>query len=49
MTYVSEGMRAALVPSVPHITPWVCIVVLVGSLAALLAIGGRGFYRRAID
>ena len=49
MTYVSEGMRAALVPSVPHIRPWVCIVVLVCSLAVLLAIGVRGFYRRAID
>ncbi len=49
MTYVSEGMRAALVPSVPHIAPWVCIVVLVCSLAVLLTIGVRGFYRRAID
>jgi ABC-2 type transport system permease protein len=49
MTYVSEGMRAALVPRVPHIAPWVCIVVLLGSLAVLLAIGVRGFYRRAID
>jgi ABC-2 type transport system permease protein len=49
MTYVSEGMRAALVPSVPHIAPWVCIVVLVCSLVVLLAIGVRGFYRRAID
>jgi ABC-2 type transport system permease protein len=42
-------MRAALVPRVPHIAPWVCIVVLLGSLAVLLAIGVRGFYRRAID
>jgi ABC-2 type transport system permease protein len=49
MTYVSESMRAALVPSVPHIAVWVCIVVLIGSLSALLAIGIRGFYRRAID
>jgi ABC-2 type transport system permease protein len=49
MTYVSEGMRAALVPSVPHIRPWVCVVVLVCSLVVLLAIGVRGFYRRAID
>jgi ABC-2 type transport system permease protein len=49
MTYVSESMRAALVPSVPHIAVWVCIVVLVGALTALLAVGVRGFYRRAID
>jgi ABC-2 type transport system permease protein len=49
MTYVSEAMRAALVPQVPHITPWVCLVVLVGALVVLMGIGTRGFYRRAID
>ena len=49
MTYVSESMRAALVPAVPHIAPWVCVIVLVGSIGALMAIGVRGFYRRAID
>jgi ABC-2 type transport system permease protein len=49
MTYVSEGMRAALNPSVPHIRPWICILVLAASLVGLLAIGVRGFYRRAID
>jgi len=49
MTYVSESMRAALVPSVPHIAVWVCIVVLIGSVSALMTIGVRGFYRRAID
>jgi len=49
MTYVSEGMRAALVPSVPHIEPWICLLVLVGSISVLLAIGGRGFIRRSID
>ncbi len=42
-------MGTLVVPSVPHIQPWVCIVVLVGALAVLMAIGGRGFYRRAID
>jgi ABC-2 type transport system permease protein len=49
MTYVSEAMRAALVPEVPHIAPWVCIVVLICSITALMVIGVRGFYRRAID
>jgi ABC-2 type transport system permease protein len=49
MTYVSEGMRAALVPDVPHIQAWVCVLVLIGSLAVLGVIGVRGFYRRAID
>jgi ABC-2 type transport system permease protein len=49
MTYVSELMRGALVPAVPHIAPWVCLIVLVGSISALIAVGTRGFYRRAID
>ena len=49
LTYVSEAMRGALVPSVPHIAPWVCLVVLVCSVSALIAADLRGFYRRAID
>jgi ABC-2 type transport system permease protein len=49
MTYVSESMRAALVPAVPHIHPWICLLVLAGALTALMTIGVRGFYRRAID
>ncbi len=49
MTYVSEGLRGALIPSVPHIAPWICLLVLAGSLALLLVIGTRGFYRRAVD
>ena len=49
LTYVSEGMRGALVPNVPHIRPWVCVVALVFSLALFAAIGIRGFIRRAID
>ena len=28
---------------------WVCVLVLVCSLAVLSVIGVRGFYRRAID
>jgi len=49
MTYVSEGLRAALVPDVPHIAPWICLLVLVASLSVLLTIGARGFIRRSID
>jgi ABC-2 type transport system permease protein len=49
MTYASEGLRAALVPSVPHIEVWICLTVLPAAIAALLVIGVRGFYRRAID
>ncbi len=49
MTYVSEAMRGALVPRIPHIHPWICILVLAGALLVLMAIGVRAFYRRAID
>jgi ABC-2 type transport system permease protein len=49
MTYVSEGLRAALVPEVPHIRPWVSLLVLACSIAALAVVGVRGFYRRAVD
>jgi ABC-2 type transport system permease protein len=49
MTYVSEAMRGALVPSVPHIHPWICLLVLFGALLVLMSLGIRGFYRRAIE
>ncbi|MDQ3825711.1 MAG: ABC transporter permease [Actinomycetota bacterium] len=49
ITYVSEGMRAALVPDVPHIPGWICILALVGSLAVFGTAGVIGFRRRAID
>ena len=49
MTYVSESLRAALVPSVPHIQPWICLVVLVVAICVLISVGVKGFYRRAID
>jgi ABC-2 type transport system permease protein len=49
MTYVSEALRGALVPQVPHIQPWICIVVLIVSVGVLLTVGLRGFYGRAID
>jgi ABC-2 type transport system permease protein len=49
MTYVSELLRGALVPTVPHIRPWICIVVLVFAVTGLITVGVRGFYRRAID
>ena len=49
MTYVSEGLRAEMVPQVPHIEPWISLLVLLPAIAGLLAIGVRGFYRRSID
>jgi ABC-2 type transport system permease protein len=49
MTYVSEGMRAALTPAVAHMRPWICILALIGWLAVFTFTGVRGFLRRAID
>jgi ABC-2 type transport system permease protein len=50
MTYVSEAFRGALVPEeVPHIQPWICLVVLIFAVSVLLWVGLNGFYRRAID
>ena len=49
LTYVSEGMRGALVPGVPHIRPPLCIGALLVSLVLFSAIGIRGFLRQAVD
>ncbi|WP_156754782.1 ABC transporter permease [Actinokineospora pegani] len=49
LTYVSEAMRAELVPHVPHIPMWVNLLVITGSCVVFGAIGIRGFLRRAID
>jgi ABC-2 type transport system permease protein len=46
---VSESLRGALVPEVPHNQPWICLLVLGFAVNVLMAVGLRGFYRRAID
>jgi ABC-2 type transport system permease protein len=48
MTYVSEGLRGLMVPSVPHIQTWLCFVAAVGFLVVLVVIGMIGFIRRAL-
>ncbi|MGH9123045.1 MAG: ABC transporter permease [Acidimicrobiales bacterium] len=48
LTYVSEGMRGSMLTGVPHIAIWISFLVLIGALAVLLAIGLRGFMRRAV-
>jgi ABC-2 type transport system permease protein len=49
ITYVSEGMRAALVPGIPHIPGWICVLALLASLAVFGTLGMIGFRRRAVD
>jgi ABC-2 type transport system permease protein len=49
ITYVSESLRGALVPEVPHVQPWICLLVLGFAVNVLIYVGLKGFYRRAID
>ena len=49
LTYVSEGLRAAMVPEVPHMPPAVCIGVLVVAIVGIGWGGMLGFRKRALD
>lgn len=49
LTYVSEGIRASLVPQVPHLPYWLCLLVTVLALVGFTWAGSRGFLRRALD
>ncbi|MFP5070815.1 ABC transporter permease [Pseudonocardia nantongensis] len=49
LTFVSEGIRAALVPEVPHIPLWICLLVPVVAIVLFTLLGIRGFLRRALD
>jgi ABC-2 type transport system permease protein len=49
LVYVSEGLRAALTPSVPHLPLGVVIAALIAITMLLLWLGMRGFRQRAIS
>jgi ABC-2 type transport system permease protein len=49
LTYMSEGVRAAMVPQVPHMHAWIAVVVLFFAMVGLVVAGVLGFMRRAID
>lgn len=48
LTYCAEGVRAALVPDVPHIPPAVSALVLTGFALVFTLAGVLGFHRRAV-
>lgn len=48
MTYVSEGVRGAMAPGVPHLPAILCLVVLTGVAAVVTYTSLRFFTRRAI-
>jgi ABC-2 type transport system permease protein len=49
LTYLSEAVRAAVVPEVPHIEPRISLVALVGAGLTFTIIGVKGFMKRAIS
>jgi ABC-2 type transport system permease protein len=49
LTYVSEGMRAVLLPNVSHIPMWIDLLVMIVACVVFGAIGIKGFLRRALD
>jgi ABC-2 type transport system permease protein len=49
IVYMSEGLRAALTPSLPHMNPWAILGMLLFFLIALGSLGMRGFLRRVIS
>ena len=48
MVYVSEGMRGALTPAVPHMPLPIVAVALIIVASAFWTLGMRSFYKRAI-
>ena len=48
IVYMSEGLRAALTPGLPHMPSWLILGALVVSLLLLGWAGIRGFLRRVI-
>jgi ABC-2 type transport system permease protein len=48
IVYMSEGLRAALTPALPHMDPVLIVGMLVFFLALLTLIGVKGFLRRVI-
>jgi ABC-2 type transport system permease protein len=49
LVYVSEGMRAALTPTIPHMPIGALLAALIALAALFLWLGLRAFRRRAIS
>ncbi len=49
IVYMSEGLRAALTPTLPHMPEWLVLSMLLLFLVLLTSIGIRGFRRRVIS
>ena len=49
IVYMSEGLRAAVTPGVPHMPWWAVLLALTVFTAALGRLGLRGFLRRVLS
>ena len=49
MVYMSEGLRAVLTPSLPHMPMWAVLLALVGGTAVFGYLGTRTFTRRVLN
>ena len=49
LVYISEGLRTALTPTVPHMHPWAFFGALLALFALLMWMALSGFLRRVID
>jgi ABC-2 type transport system permease protein len=49
IVYMSEGLRAALTPSMGHMPDWAILTMLVFFTALLTRLGMRGFRRRVLS
>lgn len=49
IVYMSEGLRAALTPALPHMSMWLILLMLSLSLVLLGMAGIRGFLRRVLS
>lgn len=49
IVYMSEGLRAALTPDIPHMPMWAVLGALVISLAVLGSLGVKGFLKRVVS
>ena len=49
LVYVSEGLRGALTPQVPHMSTWVTVGALTLATLVLAGTGTRSFRRRLLS
>jgi ABC-2 type transport system permease protein len=49
MVYMSEGLRAVLTPSLPHMAMWAVLLALVGGTVVFGYLGARTFAKRVLN